>query len=354
VLSSPIRLAGDTTIPATVHVRVDAGGSIDLAGYTLTIAGTVDAPPRPWLRGSGCVRYADHISAIQVAWRGRDSDALQATIDDCRGDQVAILAGKYQVDEQVTITRPGTRISGGTIEVEGEGYGIVIAAPDEDPIAGVWIWDTHLRVGDQASGGIRAIRASRLMLDHIEVTGGGDIDRERSGIRVSGSVAPTIRDARVAGIRWGLDLDTWALPGEVKRGTSALVERPYIDRCHCGVLVSGSHTTYLHAPTIELCGSGIYLEEAVDTTIAGGHVENAPVVIDGAQSTRAYGVRSRDARPALIVRGGAKRVRWEGALPDTYAWTVEAGCEDIVIDGETRTGPSAADAARMMRGGRDA
>lgn len=70
VVSSTITLTANATVPANVHLRIAKGGSIALAGFTLTINGTLVAGEYQIFSGSGSVA---NLKVALPVWFGADT-----------------------------------------------------------------------------------------------------------------------------------------------------------------------------------------------------------------------------------------------------------------------------------------
>lgn len=111
VISTTITLTGNTTIPANVHLDFRKGGSIALAGFTLTINGTFSAGNFQIFSGSGSV-VPNGGGILNAKWWGAvgngiadDTAEIQATINAARltGAIAYIPTGTYLVTDTINI-----------------------------------------------------------------------------------------------------------------------------------------------------------------------------------------------------------------------------------------------------------
>jgi hypothetical protein len=275
------------------------------------------------------------------------SDAIQATIDDVAaspGDiTIDLGSGVLRTSHHVWIHADDTRMVGAaTIVFAGPGPAIMVSAldpePSSRPIYDVVIAGPRIRTTWQADAGIRAIRASRLRVEGVHVSGSDDwAEHDRSqpcGIWLSGCVAPTIRDYQASRLYAGIYVDTWQPGQDVSEritGSSGYIDRAYVTRSKHGILCEESQTLVISHPVVEGCEEGIYLQDTRDVTMIGGHLEGNPLTIDGSEDTRVYGMRSRDGRPGVRLIG-AKRAQIAATLPRIDAYSSEAS-EDCWLNG---------------------
>lgn len=100
ILATTLTLTADTTIPSNVALRRIKGGTIALAGFTLTVNGPVLASDEPLFTGAGTVTYAGgRVREVPAQWRGVTGDG---TTDD------STAMGRAFTDSKSIVLGPGS------------------------------------------------------------------------------------------------------------------------------------------------------------------------------------------------------------------------------------------------------
>jgi hypothetical protein len=137
LIDSVTTLTANTTIPATIRVKVTRAGSINQGAYTLEINGPFKASPTSIFTGTGAVTFrGGHVIKITSQWWGVDEIALQAAIDSVKdaNERVADdlidtgiieLSGRNIIDTPLKLYSGQVLIGTGTSTTLEEGGGFV-------------------------------------------------------------------------------------------------------------------------------------------------------------------------------------------------------------------------------------